>query len=229
MRKVSGTSFVHKVYFPYAMSIDFITQLILQYRYWIIIPLSLLEGPVVAFVGGTLAAAGYFNVFLLAFIFFLRDIGLDGVYYAIGYYGGHTRFARHMLAKIGVTEDHLEKVRALWDKKPGMTMLIGKLSYGIASAFIVVAGTVRMPLSKFFGYGSIVAVLQYGTLVFLGYFLGASLGGGIAQIINKVQYVIAIAAIAIAGYYFLSWKMRKKFLAEDEQIEKESLGDTSQI
>ncbi len=202
------------------MSVDFITETILQYRYWILIPLSLIEGPVVAFVAGTLAAVGYFNVYFLAILFFVRDVGLDGVYYAIGHFGARTAFVRRMLVKIGITPDHLEQVRVLWEKKPFWTMFIGKLSYGIASAFIVVAGTVRMPLGIFFKYGSIVAVLQYGTLLLLGYFLGASLGGNIVQIIENVQYVIAFAAIAISGYYIFTWYMRKKFLKKDEEIEK---------
>lgn len=204
------------------MSVDFITQLILQYRYWILIPLSLIEGPVVAFVAGTFAAVGFFNMYFLAALFFVRDVGLDGIYYAIGHFGAKTAFVQRMLTKIGITPGHLEQVRVLWEKKPFWTMFIGKLSYGIASAFIVVAGTVKMPLRTFFTYGSIVAVLQYGTLLFLGYFLGASFGGNIAKIIENVQYVIAFAAISISGYYLFSWYMRKKFLKEDTQIEEMS-------
>ena len=203
------------------MSVDFITETILQYRYWILIPLSLIEGPVVAFVAGTLAAAGYFNIYFLAALFFIRDVGLDGAYYAMGHFGGRTAFAERMLAKLGITDDHLEKVRVLWERRPGMTMLIGKLSYGIASAFIVVAGMVKMPLRTFFTYGSLVAVLQYGTLLVAGYFLGASFGWSIVPIINNVQYVLAFAAIAISAYYILSWRMRKKFLKKDKEIEEE--------
>ncbi|MDP2665210.1 MAG: hypothetical protein Q8P23_00980 [bacterium] len=202
------------------MSVDFITQLILQYRYWILIPLSFIEGPVVAFVAGTLASVGYFNMYFLAALFFVRDVGLDGVYYAIGHFGGRTNFAKRMLHKIGITTDHLEHVRVLWEKRPFWTMFIGKLSYGIASAFIVVAGTVKMPLGIFFKYGIIVAVLQYGVLLFAGYFLGASMGGNIVNIINNVQYVIAFAAVAISGYYLFSWYMRKKLLKADTEIEK---------
>ncbi len=202
------------------MSISFITHLILQYRYWILVPLSFIEGPIVAFIAGTLASFGYFNMYFLAALFFIRDVGLDGVYYAIGYFGGRTAFAGRMLDKIGVTPDHLEKVRLLWAKRPGITMLIGKLSYGIASAFIVVAGMIKMPLRLFFAYGAIVAVLQYGTLLFAGYFLGASVGGSVVHIINNVQYVIAFVAIVISVYYILSWSMRKKFLKTDKKIEE---------
>lgn len=200
------------------MSVDSLTQLILQYRYWILIPLTFIEGPVVAFVAGTLASLGYFNIYFLGALFFVRDVGLDGVYYATGYFGGRTAFVERMLGKIGVTSDHLEHVRMLWERHPGTTMFIGKLSYGIASAFVVVAGTVHMPLSKFFKYGIIVAILQYGTLLVLGYYLGASLGGSVAQIISNVQYVIAFVAIVISIYYILSWYMRKKFLAKDSTL-----------
>jgi len=205
------------------MSVDFITELILQYRYWILIPLSFIEGPVVAFVAGTFAAVGFFDLYFLAALFFVRDVGLDGVYYAIGHFGGRTNFAKRMLHRIGITTDHLEHVRMLWEKRPFWTMFIGKLSYGIASAFIVAAGTVKMPLSLFFKYGIIVAILQYGVLLFAGYFLGASLGGNIVAIISNVQYAIAFAAIAISGYYLFSWYMRKKLLKADKEIDEMSL------
>ncbi|MHB8860326.1 MAG: DedA family protein [Minisyncoccota bacterium] len=201
------------------MSVDFITQIVLQYRYWILIPLTFIEGPVVAFVAGTLASIGIFDIYILAILFFVRDVGLDGVYYAIGHFGGHTKFTERMLAKIGVTDDHLEQVRVLWEKRPFMTMFIGKLSYGIASAFIVVAGMVRMPLRLFFQYGILVAILEYGTLLFAGYFLGASLGGSAVRVINNVQYVIAFAALAISGYYLVSWYMRRRLLKADKAIE----------
>jgi membrane-associated protein len=194
------------------MSPDIITELILQYRYWILIPLTFIEGPVVAFVAGTLASVGVFNMYFLAVLFFVRDVGLDIVYYVTGYFGGRTAFSKRMLTKIGITEDHLEEVRVLWERRPGWTMFIGKLSYGIASAFIVVAGMVKMPFSLFLKYGVLVAILQYGVLLFAGYFLGESLGGDIVPIINNVQYVVAFTAIIISGYYIFSWYMRRKFL-----------------
>jgi membrane protein DedA with SNARE-associated domain len=197
------------------MSVESLTHLILQYRYWILVPLSIIEGPVVAFVAGTLAAGGFFNMYFLGAFFFVRDVGLDGVYYAIGHFGGKTRFVHRMLAKIGITEDHLDRVRELWERRPGWTMFIGKISYGIASSFIVVAGTVGMSLTKFFGWGSLVAILQYGSLLLLGYYLGATAGGSVAKVINNVEYVVAFASVVIVIYYLFSWKARKKFLKED--------------
>lgn len=196
------------------MSPEALTELLLQYRYWILIPLSLIEGPVVAFIAGALAALGYFNFYALAAIFFVRDVGLDAAYYALGHYGGKTAFVQRMLAKIQVTPDHLEQVRLLWMRRPGWTMFIGKLSYGIAAAFIIVAGTVRMSLPTFFKWAAIVAVTQYGALLLAGYFFGNTLGGSAARFIENTQYVILAASLALALYYYISWRMRKKLLKE---------------
>lgn len=202
------------------MSPEALTELLLQYRYWILIPLSIIEGPVVAFLAGTLASLGYFNFYALAAFFFVRDVGLDAAYYALGHFGGRTAFADRMLTKFGITDEHLEHVRLLWARRPGWTMLIGKLSYGIASAFIIVAGKVRMPLTTFFGYGSLVAILQYGGLLVAGYFFGESLGDSAAHIISNAQYAIAVVAIAISAYYIFSWHMRKKLLEAEKKVEE---------
>ena len=94
-------------------------------------------------------------------------------------------------------------------------MLIGKLSYGIAQVFIVAAGTVRMRFSTFFKYGAIVAILQFWTLIFLGYFFGDAFGGNLSNILENIQYIVAFLGIIIAAYYIFTWRMRKKFMKEN--------------
>lgn len=202
------------------MSLDTITHLVLQYRYWILIPLTIIEGPIVAFVAGTLAAVGYFNLYLLGVIFFVRDVGLDIMYYAIGHYSGRTGFGGRMLAKVGITTTHLDHVRDLWARRPGWTMLVGKLSYGIATAFIIAAGIVKMPFRIFIKYGVAVAVLEYGTILLAGYFLGNSLGGSADHVLTSIQYTIAIGAVLITIYYALSWRARMRFLEEEKKDEE---------
>ena len=202
------------------MSLETLVHLIVVYRYWILIPLSVLEGPIVAFVAGTLASLGYFNIYALAVFFFVRDMLMDGGYYALGHFGGRTSLARRFLRYIGVSTDDLESVRALWEKHPGRTMFLGKLSYGIASSFIVVAGMVRMPLTKFFGWGALATVFQYGVLLFVGFFFGAAFGAKLSTIIENIQYVIGGASLLILGYFFFTWYMRRKLLEEEKSEEK---------
>ncbi|HVM73753.1 MAG TPA: hypothetical protein VMU13_02675, partial [Candidatus Paceibacterota bacterium] len=195
------------------MNLSNTAHLILEYRYLILVPLAIIEGPIVAFVAGTLAALGYFNIYGLAIFFFARDMGVDACYYCFGYFGGRTRLAQRLLRKINVTQNHLEGVRNLWEKHPMSTMFIGKLSYGIGSTFVAVAGMVKFPFKTFFKYGALVAITQYWSLLAIGYFFGNSFGGSISNILSNIQYVIAGLGILITIYYLFSWRMRRKFMA----------------
>lgn len=198
-------------------------QLIIEYRYLILVPLSFVEGPIVAFFAGTLAAAGYFNIYALGAFFLARDILVDLGCYYVGYTGTNARWLNKLLARMGVTQEHLGEVRALWQNNPGKTMFLSKLSYGVAAGFIVVAGLVRMDLRKFIGYGSIIALMHYGTLLVLGYFFGASFGATIVGLLENIPYVIgAVATLAIAYYLFKRYMSNRLAQAEKEVEEREA-------
>ncbi len=201
------------------MSAQTLTHLILTYRYWILIPLCFLEGPIVAFVAGTLASLGYFNLILLAVIFFLRDIIVDAFMYVLGRFGGQTRVAKWFLKKIGVTHEHLMGVHKLWEKYPGRTMFFSKLSYGLAGTFLVVAGLVKMSPKKFFTCAIIVTILQYGTLLFLGYYFGSAFGT-VSNILNNLALVLLAVSIFVTGYYIFTHFMRRRLLKQEEAEEK---------
>jgi membrane protein DedA with SNARE-associated domain len=195
------------------MSPDQVAHILIEYRYWILIPISLIEGPIVAFVAGTLASLGYFNILALTIYFIVRDVTLDSGYYALGYFGSQTRLAKRVMGRIGVDQELLRDVKSQWEQHAGRTMLLGKLSYGIASSFIVIAGTVNMSLLKFYGYGVQVAILQYVTLLSLGYYFGSSLGGSSSNIIEIPQYLIGGVSIVAVAYFIFSRMMRKRVLS----------------
>src|ERR1700679_1112274 len=119
------------------MTTQSIANLIIQYRYAILIPAAIIEGPIVAFISGTLASLGYFNIYVLAVFFFARDMAMDGIYYAAGFFGARTAFAKRMLKKLDMQEQALSDLRRVWEEHPAKTMFIGKLSYGIAQTFII--------------------------------------------------------------------------------------------
>src|SRR6185436_18702154 len=180
-----------------------IMQLIIEYRYLILIPLSFVEGPIVAFFAGTLASLGYFNIYALSLFFLVRDMVVDVGCYYLGYVGEKTQWVRRLIRRLGVTDEHLDEVRSLWHHHPGKTMFLSKLSYGVAAGFIVVAGLVRMSLRKFMIYGFLVAILHYGVLLVLGYFFGTTFGGTITGILEKIPYVVGgLSIVAIAYYIF---------------------------
>lgn len=202
------------------MSIESITPLIIEYRYWLLIPLTFIEGPIVGFIAGALSKLGYFNPFLAFAIFIFRDVLVDGLWYVAGSHGGKTRFSAWLLKKVHITDEHLHSVRKLWDAHGLRTMFISKLSYGIAQLFLVVAGMVGMPFSKYFRYALIVALVEYGGLFICGYVVGGAFGS-IAGVLSNIQWVVAILALVIAGYYIFTHFMRRKAFEEEERASKE--------
>ncbi len=199
------------------MSVESITPLIIEYRYWILIPLTFIEGPIIGFVAGALSKLGYFNPLVAFSIFILRDVIVDAVWYLVGSHGGKTRLSARLLKKVHVTDEHLHAVRKLWDAHGLRTMFVSKLSYGIAQLFLAVAGMVGMPFKRFFRYALVVALVEYGGLFIAGYVIGGAFGS-MAGVLSNIQWVVAILALVIAGYYIFTHFMRRKALEEEREV-----------
>jgi membrane protein DedA with SNARE-associated domain len=176
-----------------------LAPLITKYRYWILIPLSLLEGPMVAFATGALSSLGYFNPYIVYWVFVVKDAIVDGTYYYIGRFASHTSFGERVLARAGVTREQVERVRTLWLEHGWRTMFVGKLSWGLSPLFMAVAGIVTVPIDSFFRYAIGVALVQYILLFGLGYYFGSATGT-VSTAIRLLQYTLAGVTLATLVY-----------------------------
>jgi membrane protein DedA with SNARE-associated domain len=181
------------------MRLDSLTPVLIEYRYWILIPLSLLEGPIAAFVAGTLASLGYFNPYVVYGIFIVKDFVVDGAYYYVGRFAGGTSTVARLLTKANVTSAEIDHVRLLWNRHGWRTMFIAKLSWGLSPAFLAIAGIVAVPITVFLRYAVGIALVQYGALLVLGYYFGNAIGA-VSQAIRIIGYVVASAALAAIVY-----------------------------
>jgi membrane protein DedA with SNARE-associated domain len=203
------------------MSLETITPLIIEYRYWILIPLAFLEGPFVAFIAGTLAAAKYFDPWILMIIFILRDALVDLGYYGIGVYANRTEFVHKLLRRIGVTPEHLGKAQGLWHTHPWKTIVMGKISYGIAPAFFVVAGMIRMHLPTFVVFNLIAASVLYGIFMAAGYFFGNAFGGSFGEILNNLHIALGVLLTGVAVFYIIRFYFRGRLLEAEKMAPDE--------
>lgn len=197
------------------MPLDSITQLILQYRYWILFPLACFEGPVISFIAGMFIAGGYFNPIGAYTVLIFGDIIPDTGYYYLGRFGQRGPLIKRYLGRIGITEEHFDVIHRLWHNHGIKTMFFSKLAYGLSTVFLVSAGLVRMPPRKFYLYAIPVTLLQYGVLMLLGYYFAASFAL-ITNILTDVQIFIAAIAIFIIAYYLLTQYMRRRLLAQKD-------------
>ncbi len=192
-------------------------HLIIEYRYWILFPLACFEGPVVAFVVGTLCALGYFNPFAAFGILVLGDLVPDWTYYWFGRYGGERPFVQKALHKIGLQE-HFAAIKKLWFTHGGKTMFFSKLAYGLSTAFLISAGAVGLPAKKFLLYALPVTLAQYAILLTLGYYFSNSFGI-VSGILDHLQILTASVVVVAVGYYFLARYMAGRLLAAEHEVE----------
>lgn len=191
------------------MEPDHLTQLIIDYRYWIIIPLSFVEGPVIAFVVGTLSAFGYFNPFAAVWIFFAKDMIMDIVFYLLGRYARSTAFVHRLLHKGGIITESTEEFRLQWQSHAFRTMFLAKLPHGFSAAFLAMSGVIEAPWKRFVAYAAVIAVLQYVLLFALGYYFGETLNLT-SSTMTKIQYAVSVIFTVAMVYLGVAWYLRRR-------------------
>lgn len=197
--------------------------LLLKYKYLVLFPLAVFEGPLVSLVVGFLLYKGLINFWLAFLILLLGDIIPDTIFYLIGYYGRETKFVQNRVLKTKFFTNHLNVIEKLWLEHGRKTMFLGKLAYGMAIFFLTSAGLVRMPFRKFISYAVPVSIFQYGLIVLIGYLLGNSYVVA-SGYISSVYYLLGIVVVVcIVVYYLLVKYARKKIVMLIEEEEREGL------
>jgi len=199
------------------MSLDVIFQLLDTYRYWVLFPLAFFEGPMVGFIVGVFIALGYLNPIGAYAVLILGDMVPDTLYYYLGKYGKRLTFVARLENKIGVYQNHFERIQSLWWNHTGKTMFISKLAYGLSTPFLISAGATSLPFRRFFSYAIIVIFTQYAVIMFLGYHFGNSLTL-FTDVYMRVSYIVAgVLVLGIVYYIWLSRYVKQRFIADENQ------------
>ena len=184
--------------------------ILLTYRYWVLLPLAIAEGPMLAFVCGVLVSLGLLSMPVTLFILVIGDIIPDTIFYFLGRFWSDRPFVKRLARRIGVTDEHFAEAQRLWQENPGKTMLMSKFAYGISSAFLFMAGLMRMPAPRFYGYSISISIVHYMVIMSAGYYFGSSLVAA-GEIVRIIEYSVAGFALLISGYVTVMWYIRRSF------------------
>ena len=83
---------------------------LIQYKYIVLFPIMVFEGPIITILAGFLSSLGYLNIFIAYGIVVMGDIVGDSLYYAAGRWSKQfifTRWGRY----IGVTTERMTLLR----------------------------------------------------------------------------------------------------------------------
>jgi membrane protein DedA with SNARE-associated domain len=187
----------------YSLPHHHILRFLAKYKYQVIFPIAVIEGPIVTVITGILISRGQLSALPAFAIIFAADMISDPALYLLG------RFGRHMLHKIPFLKIPLERLGPLerqFERDPWKTMIIGKLSYGLGSMFVVAAGAARMPWLKFLQYMGTLDAVKSAALLILGYFCGRAILHSRGYL---TYYAIAVIVILPVVHYVILQRRKR--------------------
>ncbi len=153
------------------MTEQVIATYVSTYGYAILLPLMIIEGPIVTLIGAFLASIGMLNVWVVLVLSIAGDIIGDVVLYGMGYRWG-MRFVTTVGKYIGMTHLLIFRLEKFFEQHGGKTIFMVKATTGLCWAAFVTAGVVKMPLWRFVWFSFLGGIAWNSALVVLGYFFG---------------------------------------------------------
>ena len=129
----------------------------------LILPLAVVEGPVVSIIVGILSAQGYFTWYWAFWLLVCGDLIGDLIYYAIGR-AGFTRLPGRLRMTLGVRNDLVRNSTRM--------LLVGKWTHALGCVVLIGCGMLRMPPLRFLLVNLLATLPKSAALLGLGYFAG---------------------------------------------------------
>jgi len=189
---------------------DQLIDLLLTYKYLILLPLSIVEGPIVTVIVGFLSSMNLFNPFAGYGIVLLGDFLGDTLLYLTGRFGNKI-FSSKFGKKLGINQEKMENARIAFNIHRKKTIILSKIFHGIGIVGLMAAGTAKIPFFKFIRVCLLTSVIQAGILLFVGIFFGHAY----LQLNKYLDYFAAITIIlGILVILFFIVKKKLKFNLE---------------
>ncbi|MEY4731149.1 MAG: hypothetical protein RL681_95 [Candidatus Parcubacteria bacterium] len=163
------------------------------YRYAILFPLALVEGPVIMTVSGVLLKLGYFTFWPLYCILMAGDLAADILWYAVGYYGGQPLVRRYGKF-FSLSDDLLAKTETAFHRHQNKILIISKITMGLGFALVILitAGIMRIPFKKYVAFNALGQTVWTALLISVGYFFGS-----VVILVNEGLRLATGAAFAV--------------------------------
>ena len=198
-----------------SLTLSKIVALLLTYKYLLLFPIAVLEGPIITIIAGFLVSLGKMNFFLAYMFVVLGDVVGDFLYYAIGRWGGKpflVRWGKYL----GVKEKHVEKIEKTFLEHSKKTLLFGKFSHAFGLLVLFSAGIAKEDIFEFLWVSTAGTMVKSMALLLVGFYFGYAYTK-INTYIDYYVYVVIAAVVIIGVLYFIFNKQAQKFFQDDEE------------
>ncbi len=180
---------------------EHIIHLLYAFKYPILFPLAVVEGPILAVIAGFLCIQGFLNPLIVYPIIVLGDICGDSLVYALGRWG-YSRREAGWYRLIRLSSEKIDRAQTYFNANPVKTVSLSKLILGVGAAGIFLAGHSRIPYRIFIAVCLGTSAAQY--TVYLG--IGLLFGRAYKEInlyLNYIATTIIILSFAFLFVYIL--------------------------
>jgi membrane-associated protein len=181
-----------------------------KYKYLLIFPIMILEGPIITVISGFLASLGKLDPYYAYPLLVIGDFVGDVFHYGFGKYFQKFSFFQKALNFLGYDDEREKMIEEHFRKHSGKTLIASKISHGIGGFVQIVAGMVGVDFWEFMKFSFFGTVPKILILFFLGYYLGSSY----VKIDTYFDYTALFTTflLTIVLLYLLSKKYVNSFL-----------------
>jgi membrane protein DedA with SNARE-associated domain len=178
-------------------------SLLETYRYEVLFPITLLEGPVATIIAGMLISLGYFDPVIACIIMILADSMSDVFRYYLGLSFRNGKVEK-LVRFFGISQSKTEQFGLQFNKHPKKLIFSSKIFPGIGMAIQVAAGAVKSPLKEYFWITFVATVIKTIILTLVGYAFGSYINQ-MNDYFSVAGLILALTGVAvISSFYFLS-------------------------
>ncbi len=179
--------------------------LLLKYKYWILFPLAVVEGPIITIIAGFFTTMGLLNPLAVYITVVIGDLFGDAWCYIVGRYGG-ALFLGKFGKFFGITPEKIARAKAYFDTNHNRTLVLSKIMHGVGIAGLITAGNLRIPYKKFFKVCTVTSIAQSAILLVIGILFGHAY-----VVLDKYLNYFATATIVIGVAVVLFFILKSKF------------------
>lgn len=175
-----------------------------HYKYAIIFPIAIFEGPIIIVITGFLANLGILNVFVAYCVVVVADIIGDSLYYSIGRFGGRSTWLKKYGHFFGYSENSEKFLENHFKKHKVKTFLIAKVTHGLGGTVQIVSGIARVTYVEFLLLSLLGTIPKTLVLFVLGFYVGQSY----VKIDNYLHYIafFTLGGVILVVLYFVVLK-----------------------
>lgn len=143
-----------------------------QYKYWVIFPIAVIEGPIITIISGFLVNSGVLSGILAYSILVVADVLGDTVYYFTGRFWRSSNWVKRLMGFFGYDENTEVFLEEHFRKHKFKTFLIGKFTHGIGGMIEIASGIAGISFWQYLFISFVTTLPKSLVLITIGYYAG---------------------------------------------------------